>query len=165
MKNRRDVICDRQTDRACNIGKNSVSVMREYRGRVLNCVGGRSTIGERMMAHPRLIANDPCHACRNSVRNPYRSDLTAANDQRLGLRHRIGVNQQRSAVSALENFDDNILPLRTCFGHKLPYFICFTKCLQRPRHRNAGFSGWRTSRYSESVHLQPAKKGQYRRLL
>jgi hypothetical protein len=40
-----------------------------------------------------------------------------------GLRHRIGVDQQRSAVSALENFDDNILPLGMCFGNKLLHFF------------------------------------------
>ena len=75
------------------------------------------------MACPRLIANDPCRTCRNSVRSPYRSDLTATPGQDLGLRHRIGVNQQRSSGPALENFNDNILPLRMCFGNKLLHFI------------------------------------------
>jgi hypothetical protein len=56
------------------------------------------------------------------------------------------VNQQRSPAAALKNFDYDILPLRMGFGHELPHFICFTQGLQRPRHCNAGFSGWRTRR-------------------
>ena len=36
---------------------------------------------------------------------------------------RSSVNQQRSLGPALENFQDDILPLRMYFGHKLLYFV------------------------------------------